>query len=70
MSDSAVLKPSDFVFSSTSRNVIHFEMTLEEMEKRMIIDSLKKYSNNMSIISGKLGITRQTLYNKMKKYDL
>jgi DNA-binding NtrC family response regulator len=70
MSDSAVLKPSDFVFSSTSRNVIHYEMTLEEMEKRMIIDSLKKYSNNMSIISGKLGITRQTLYNKMKKYDL
>jgi transcriptional regulator with PAS, ATPase and Fis domain len=70
MSDSAVLKPSDFVFTSTSRNVIHYEMTLEEMEKRMIIDSLKKYSNNMSIISGKLGITRQTLYNKMKKYDL
>lgn len=70
MSDSVILKPSDFVFSSTLRNVIHNEMTLQEMEKRMIIDCLKKYDNNMSIISGKLGITRQTLYNKMKKYDL
>jgi DNA-binding NtrC family response regulator len=70
MSDSPVLKPSDFVFSSTSRNVIHNEMTLNEMEKKMIIDSLKRYGNNMSIVAARLGITRQTLYNKMKKYDL
>ena len=70
MSDSPVLKPSDFVFSSTSRNVIHNEMTLDEMEKKMIIDSLKRYCNNMSIVAARLGITRQTLYNKMKKYDL
>jgi DNA-binding NtrC family response regulator len=70
MSDSPVLKPSDFVFSQSSRNVIHNEMTLDEMEKRMITDSLKKYNSNMSIIAVKLGITRQTLYNKMKKYDL
>jgi DNA-binding NtrC family response regulator len=70
MSDSPVLKPSDFVFSSAPRSVIHNEMTLEEMEKKLILDNLKRYSNNMSIIAGKLGITRQTLYNKMKKYDL
>ena len=70
MSDSPVLKPSDFVFSSAPRSVIHNEITLEEMEKRMILDSLKRYSNNMSTVSVKLGITRQTLYNKIKKYDL
>jgi len=70
MSESPVLKPSDFVFSHSSRHVIHNEMTLDEMEKRMIIESLKRYNSNMSIISVKLGITRQTLYNKMKKYDL
>jgi len=70
MSDSPVLKPSDFVFSSAPRSVIHNEITLEEMEKKMILDSLKRYSNNMSTVSVKLGITRQTLYNKIKKYDL
>jgi DNA-binding NtrC family response regulator len=70
MSDSEVLKPPDFVFSSASRSLIQSEMTLEEMEKKMIIDNLRRYSNNMSIIAAKLGITRQTLYNKMKKYDL
>lgn len=70
MSDSQVLKPSDFVFSSAPRSVMHSEMTLDEMERKLIIDSLKRYSNNLSIVAGKLGITRQTLYNKLKKYDL
>lgn len=70
MSDSSVLKPTDFDFTSSHREVMHSEMTLEEMEKKMIRDSLKKYSNNISVVAGKLGLTRQTLYNKMKKYNM
>jgi DNA-binding NtrC family response regulator len=70
MCDSPVLKPSDFVFNAAPGNITHGEMTLEEMEKKLIIDTLKRYGNNMSIIAVKLGITRQTLYNKMKKFNL
>jgi len=70
MSDSMVLKPSDFVFHTTQRSVIHSEMSLEEMEKRYISDSLKRYGSNMSLVAEKLGITRQTLYNKIRKYNL
>jgi DNA-binding NtrC family response regulator len=70
MSDSQVLKPSDFVFSSSTWNVIQSEMSLEYMERKLILDSLKRYNNNLSVVAGKLGITRQTLYNKIKKYDL
>lgn len=70
MSECTLLNPSDFVFSSSVRGVRHSEFTLEEMEKRMIHDSLKRYSNNMSVVATRLGITRQTLYNKIKKYDL
>jgi two-component system, NtrC family, response regulator HydG len=70
MSDSSVLKPSDFVFISTSAKIFHGDITLEEMEKKVITDSLKKYNNNMSIVAGKLGITRQTLYNKIDKYGI
>jgi DNA-binding NtrC family response regulator len=58
------------VFSSTARSVKQSEMTLEEMERELIIDNLKRYGNNLSVVSGKLGITRQTLYNKMKKYEM
>jgi DNA-binding NtrC family response regulator len=44
--------------------------TLEDMEKKMIISALKKNNGNQTAASDQLGITRQTLYNKMKKYDL
>ena len=70
LSDTQVLKPSDFIFNSSENRLVHNEMTLEGMEKKMIADSMRKHSNNISIVAQKLGITRQTLYNKMQKYDL
>jgi len=70
MCDTTVLKPADFAFNSASKPNINSEMTLDEMEKIFISDSLKRYSNNISVVSEKLGITRQTLYNKMKKFGL
>ncbi|WP_297644252.1 sigma-54 dependent transcriptional regulator [uncultured Bacteroides sp.] len=44
--------------------------TLEEMEKLMIRKALDTCSGNLSAVASQLGITRQTLYNKMKKYGL
>jgi DNA-binding NtrC family response regulator len=70
LSESMVLKPSDFVFSTSSRNVLQGDITLEEMERKIISDSLRRYSNNMSTVAIKLGITRQTLYNKMRKFGI
>ena len=71
MSDSAVLLPSDFEFKpASSRDSPDHELTLEEMEKKLIIESLKRNGNNLSVVASKLGITRQTLYNKMRKYNL
>jgi len=43
------------------------EMTLEEMEKRMINLAIEKNNGNLSAAAEQLGITRQTLYNKIKK---
>lgn len=70
LSDSTVLKPADFTFSATRSVQVQHEMTLEEMEIILITDCLRKYGSNISIVSEKLGITRQTLYNKMHKYGL
>jgi DNA-binding NtrC family response regulator len=71
LSDSAVLGPSDFPFNVLSKGMTdNNSTTLEEMEKRLISESIKKHDNNLSIVASKLGITRQTLYNKLKKYDL
>ena len=68
--DSSSLKPTDFVFSTPVRTAASTEITLEEMEKRMIVESIRRYDGNMSVVATKLGITRQTLYNKMKKYGI
>jgi len=71
LSDSSLIGPSDFSFNTSSKGVTdNDDTTLEEMEKKLIAESIKKHDNNFSIVASKLGITRQTLYNKLKKYDL
>jgi len=44
--------------------------TLEEMEKELILQSIRKEKGNMSAVSKNLGISRQTLYNKLKRYEV
>ena len=59
-----------FIRTNVSENIIGNELTLEEMEKRMIIYSIGKNNGNLTIAAEQLGISRQTLYNKMKKFGL
>lgn len=44
--------------------------TLEEMERSMIANALQRHGGNLSAVAAQLGVTRQTLYNKIKKYNL
>ena len=44
--------------------------TLEDMELVMIRKAIDKCGGNLSAVAVQLGITRQTLYNKMKKHGL
>ncbi len=44
--------------------------TLEEMERRMIREAIGRQNGNLSAVAAELGITRQTLYNKLKRYKL
>ncbi len=46
------------------------QMTLDEMEKKHIEDIMAECENNMKEVAVRLGISRQTLYNKMKKYGM
>ena len=69
MGDSPVLIPSDFDFKPQSRSSHQHDLTLAEIEKKTILDCLKRHGNNISIAAAKLGITRQTLYNKLRKLD-
>ena len=44
--------------------------TLDDMELVMIRKAIEKHEGNLSAVASQLGITRQTLYNKMKKHGL
>ena len=45
-------------------------MTLEEIEKQTILQSLDKYSNNISQVANALGISRAALYRRLEKFDI
>jgi len=72
MADGAVLSASSFNLNDTmtDQSLNLQNTTIEEMEKAMILASIKNEKGNMSAVAKHLGITRQTLYNKLKKYDI
>ena len=45
-------------------------LTLDEMEKSIISESLQKHRGNMSSCAKSLGISRPTLYRKLEKYRI
>ncbi|WP_117883508.1 sigma-54-dependent transcriptional regulator [Aureibaculum luteum] len=68
--DGNVLKPTDFSWSNkTIPSNETTTATLEEMEKVMISNALNKHDGNYSAAANQLGVSRQTLYNKIKKMD-
>ena len=44
--------------------------TLDDMERQMIERAMASCGGNMSAVAARLGISRQTLYNKIKRYGL
>jgi len=71
LSDDNVLNEDSFNFNNKQAKQTDLQnLTIDEMEKEMIVANIEKEQGNMSAVAKKLGITRQTLYNKMKKYGI
>lgn len=71
LSEGIEIQPNDFYMRTVEekKDVID-AITIEEMEKLLIEKALSKHEGNISVVASQLGITRPTLYNKMKKYHL
>ncbi len=68
LSESPVIKPEDlYLRPALQVNTNGSISTLEEMEEKMISLAIEKNNGNLTAAAEQLGITRQTLYNKLKK---
>jgi len=71
LSDTHLISANDLVFKMDEFSAAEaFGGTLEDMEKQLILGAIEKQMGNLSAVSAQLGVTRQTLYNKIKKYGL
>ncbi|MCX6255936.1 MAG: sigma-54 dependent transcriptional regulator [Bacteroidia bacterium] len=70
LSETSVLKSEDLYLkhAGSVKSTDSF-IKLEEMEKQMIQQALEKNNGNFTAAAEQLGITRQTLYNRLKKSD-
>lgn len=71
LNDSGTLDIDDFELElAPQTNKDDTEGTLEDMERKMIAATVKLCDGNMSEVARRLGITRQTLYNKLRRYGI
>jgi len=72
LSDSDVLNPDDLILSGRKPEQAgtRTPLTMEEIEKQAIQDALDYHSGSISKTAEELGLTRQTVYNKLVKYGL
>ncbi len=71
INDNNILNFEDFdVYENESYTINESRGTLEEIEKKAIITAIRQHSGNITEVAKHLGITRQTLYNKIKKYEI
>ena len=69
LSENAILKVSDFSFPG--QKVLSVQnLNIEAHEKLLIKKAIDACQGNYSLAATELGVSRKTLYNKVKKYDL
>lgn len=69
LKEDTTLSADDF-YTESPPDTMEPALTLEEMEKQFIREVLKEKSGNLTLTAQQLNISRQTLYNKMRKYGL
>ena len=73
LTDGNVIGPEVFASKPTTESIAidtKEPQTLDEMEKAMIAKTIRLCGGNLSQVAQQLDISRQTLYNKIKKYGL
>lgn len=70
MSSRDELRTEDFIINQHAESNAIQIATLEDMERQMISRVMAQCGQNLTQAAADLGITRQTLYNKLKRYGM
>ncbi len=71
LSDGLTIRPDDIDGDMQVRpKPLEAVQTLDEMEQQLIAKTIRDCDGNLSQVASTLGISRQTLYNKIKRYGL
>lgn len=71
MSENPELSKHDFLLSAKRESLAKKEpLSLEDMERKTILNAIQKHQGNMSKVARELGVGRTTLYRKLEKYGL
>ena len=70
MCDKGEILPEHLQIHVSQGRVRGVASTLEDMERTVIAEAIESCGGNLSMVAQRLGITRQTLYNKIKRYGL
>jgi DNA-binding NtrC family response regulator len=72
VTQNTMLSEDDFVVRKTANtnNPLVETYYLEDLEKQLIIKTLKKHNGNITDASKEMGISRQALYRRIEKFNL
>ena len=71
MCDGNVVEPEHLgLYASVNVSSSKKDVTFENSERNLIVEAMDSCNGNISLVAQKLGISRQTLYNKIKRYGL
>ena len=70
LAEGSVLKAEDLSLEKKSAAKASPKQTLGEAEAQTIRDTMARCNGNLTLVAKELGISRPTLYSKLKKYDI
>ena len=70
LSEGKMLQLKDLSMNTTAKASSGVRQTLDEAEEKTIRDTMARCNGKLSLVAKELGISRPTLYSKLKKYGI
>lgn len=68
--EGSTLRVEDLSLEKRNALNVASKQTLDEAEEKAIRDAMARCKGNLTLVAKELGISRPTLYSKLKKYDI